>query len=442
MKKKFFRSIGFKILFFYTLLSLINISFVISIIFENQVDLISRNIQLETEKQLSRLISSMKYFTSESRTGKLFDIKTDKDALDHIIKFIGPHFDDYIIYTEKGVVSYKSGSAKEPPETFIEDGLRSMTANTFAGNDYYLKIDEKERMIYCYVPLNNFRLGNSILLLRKDISRVNYALSSLYNQAIYVIIVVLLFHIIFAAILFRYIIQPVSLLTLGARKFSEGDLGVRIKINRKDEFNSLAETFNDMADSIEEKIHILSGEINTIKEDKEKIEKQQIRDELTYLFNRNYIMERVNEEITRAANKKTSTAFLLVDIDNFNEVNKIYGFQTCNIILMETAKAILRSCSEADTVARFGGEEFAVLSPDSSIEQTRITAEKIREAVEKNTIVTPDGEFSVTVSIGISFAGGERLHSVRDNPDLAVSAEEALLRAKTNGRNRIEETTV
>ena len=438
MKNKITQSIGFKILATYIILSLITISFIITIIFENQVDLISKNIQLETEKQIGKLITSMKNFTAEAGKGRLFDIRTNKDSLNQILKFIGPHFDGYIIFTDKGVITYKSDPASEPPKTFIEDGLRSATANTFSGNEYYLRIDEDKKMIYCYVPLNEFRLGNYTLLLKKDIGSVNNALANLYHQAIYTILVVLLFHVVFAIILFRYIIHPINLLNNGAQKFSGGEFGYKININRKDEFNSLAETFNKMADSIDSKMKNLSGEMYMVKEDKEKIEKQKIRDELTNLYNRNYILARTEEEVKKSVFKNSSLAFLLIDIDRFNEVNKIYGNQTGNIILMETSKTVVRSCSEIDIVGRFGGEEFAVLLPDCSLEQVQAKAENIRSAIEKNKVVTPDGQFSVTVSIGVFFAGSELLRSKEKNLNLPESAEQALLRAKENGRNKVE----
>ena len=438
MKKKFTQSIGFKILTVYIILSLITISFIITIIFENQVDLISKNIQLETERQIGKLITSMKNFTTEAQKGKLFDIQTDKDSLIQILKFIGPHFDDYIIFNDKGVVIHNSDPAIEPPKTFIEDGLRSVTANTFSGNEYYLRIDEDKKLIYCYVPLSVLHLGNYTLLLKKDISSLNNALTSLYHQEIYVILVVLLFHIIFAVILSRYIIHPIKLLNHGAQRFSKGEFGYRINIKRKDELSSLAEAFNEMAGSIDSKIKALSGEMDNVKEYKDRIEKQKIRDELTYLFNRSYILERTNEEIIKAGLRDSNLAFLLIDIDRFNDINKIYGNQTGNIILMETSKTIIRSCSEIDIVGRFGGEEFAVLSPDCSIEQIRAKAESIRSAIEKNKVVTPDGEFSVTVSIGVFFAASEFLRSKEKNPDLPVLAEKALLRAKENGRNKVE----
>lgn len=438
MKNKIFQSIGFKILFFYTLLSLVNISFVISIIFENQVDLISKNIKLESERQLSKLISSMKKFTNETQKGKLFEIKNYKETLNQVIKFIGPHFGGYLIFTDKNTIIYKSSPGIEPPKTFGEDGLRSITAKAFSGDEYFLRIDEEKKMIYCYIPLNEFRLGNSVLLLQKDIGSLNMSLKNLYRQAVYVISVVLIFHVIFAVILFRYIIQPINLLNTGAKRLSEGNLGARIPIERDDEFGSLAETFNRMAGSIDNKMKTLSSQMETVKESKEKIENLSIKDELTGLFNHNYMLERTNEELKNARIKNRNTAFLLVDLDNFNEVNKIYGHQTGNIILMETAKTITRNCMDTDIIGRFGGEEFAILSPECSMDYILRIAEQIRSAIEKNVIVTPDGEFSITVSIGISYLDAGRLSASENNNDFTGSAETALLHAKENGRNRVE----
>jgi diguanylate cyclase (GGDEF)-like protein len=438
MKIKISQSIGFKILFLYTLLSLINISFVVSIIFENQVDLISKNIKLETETQLVKIISSMKKFTLETQKGKLFDVKNYKEALNQIIKFIGPHFEGYLIFTEKGVITHKSGDRMTPPKTFNEDGLRSLTAKTFSGNEYYLRIDEEKKMIYCYIPLNEFNLGNYILLLQKDIGSLNETLKILYRQAIYVIIVVLLFHIIFAIILFRYIIHPINLLNNGAKSLSDGNLDTRIALDRNDEFHTLAETFNKMAGSIDNKVKTLSKEMETVKEKKEEMNNLAIKDELTGLFNRGYLLERTYEEIKRARIKNRNAAFLIVDLDRFNELNKIYGHQTGNIILIETAKTIARNCTDSEIIGRFGGEEFAVLSPESSITQIQNIAEKIRSAMESNVIITPDGEFSITVSIGISYIAAASLNAGENYHDLPGSAEQALLQAKEKGRNRVE----
>ena len=438
MKNRISNSIGFKILFFYTLLSLVNISFVISIIFENQVDLISKNIKLETENQLSKLVSSMKKFTYETQKGTLFETRNYDEALNQIIKFIGPHFDGYMIITEKGVTVSKSAAKMAPPKTLNEDVLRTMTARDFSGNEYYLRVDEASKKIYCYISLSGFNVGNYILLLQKDIGSLNVSLRLLYHQAIYVIIVVLLFHIIFAIILFRYIIYPINLLNDGAKRLSDGNLGARINIERKDEFHTLAETFNRMAGAIDDKIKTLSTQMETVKESKEKIENLAIKDELTGLYNRGYLIERAVEELKRTRLNNRDTAFLIVDLDRFNEINKIYGHQTGNIILTEAAKIIARCCTAADVIGRFGGEEFAVLSPEASKNHIRDMAEQIRATIEKNVAVTPDGELSITVSIGISYIDSGSLPADGDYLAAIASAETALQHAKENGRNRVE----
>jgi diguanylate cyclase (GGDEF)-like protein len=438
MKNKILQSIGVKIFFFYSLLSIVTITFIISIIFENQVDLISKNIKLESERQLSKLITSMKKFTHETQKGTLIDAGNYKERLNQIIKFITPHFDDYMIFSEKKAAILRSSDRMDPPKSLNEDGIRSITAKTFSGDEYYLRINEEKKILYCYIPLSEFQLGNSILLLQKDISSLNEYLKKLYHQAIYITIVVLLFHIIFAIVLFRYIVHPITLLNNGAKKLSGGDFSARISIKRQDEFSSLAEAFNKMAGSIDDKMKNLSSQVETAKDSKDKIENLAIRDELTGLYNHNYIIERTNEELKRSLIKNRDIAFLLIDLDHFNEINKIYGHQTGNIILTETAKAIVRNCQNTDVIARFGGEEFGVLLPECSVKLAQEKAEQIRSVIEKNIIITPDREFSTTVSIGISYVntGCENLEG--NYNDLPGLAEKALLHAKESGRNKIE----
>lgn len=439
MKNKFTRSIGFKILIFYILLALINVSFVISIIFENQVELIAKNSKLESEQQISNLISSLKQFSSEMKKGTLFMDDKDQKFLNQFINLIKPYAPSFFIITENDKILYKSNKKLNPPLTMAEDVLRSITAENFSGKEYYLRIDEKKRIIFCYIPLDNFQLGNTILLISKDISSIDESLKNLYYQAIYVIIVALFFHAVFAFILFRYIIIPVKLLNQGALKLAKGDLSARILLDeRKDEFGSLADSFNKMADSISESIVSLSGKADRAMETKYISETQTVIDELTGLFSRIYMLERINEEIKKMINKKTSSSLLIVDIDNFSEITNIYGNNTRDIILLETSKIIIRNCAETDIISRFSGNNFAILTTDCSIEHITALSENIRHEIEQNVIITPDGNFSVTTSIGASFICYSSEEKPQAENDLLVSAETALSRAKQKGKNRIE----
>jgi len=354
MRNKFFQSIGFKIMAFYVLLSLINLSFVISIIFENQVDLISKNVMLESEKQLSQFINSMKKFTIEMKEGTLFNVKDEKETLSQFTKIISQHYRDFIIFSDKNVIIYKSSSEINLPETFKEDGLRSMTTMAFSGKDYYLRVDEDNKIVNFYIPLNELLSGNYILLVKKNIGSINASLIDLYKQSFYIIFVVLFFHVLFALILYRFILHPVKILGEAAEKLSKGDLSVRVPITGgKDEFDSLFVTFNRMAESINKNIKTFSTEMKTVKNIQRILEETEIRDDLTGLLNENYISQRIEDELNQSKLKLRDLSLILINLDDFSKINEVYGKQTGDIILLETAKKISESCTAGDIIARF-----------------------------------------------------------------------------------------
>jgi diguanylate cyclase (GGDEF)-like protein len=439
MKTNYIRSIGFKIIFFYMLLALINISFIISIIFENQVELISNNSKLESEQQISILIGSLKQFSSEMKKGTLFTIDKDQKYINQFINLIQPYTNSFIIISENNTILHKSNKALVPPSEMAEDVLRTVTAKNFSGKDYYLRINDQRQIIYFYIPLADFQLGKNVLLVIKDISTLNESLKNLYRQAIYVIMVALFFHAVFALILFRYIIIPIRLLKKGAEKLADGDFTARIVLShRKDEFGSLAESFNKMANSIADNVVTLSDRAERAIETRYKSEALTVLDELTGLFSRIYMLERINEEIKRTLMNKTSLALLIIDIDNFTDIIKIYGNNTRDIIVLEISKIVIRSCAETDVISRFSGGNFAILIADRPIEHIRDLSEKIRLEIENNTVITPDGKFSVTASFGVSFINSVPGGKPETGNTLMSSAEEALALAKKQGKNRVE----
>ena len=439
MKHKLFQSIGFKMMVYYILLSLITLSFVITIIFENQVDLISRNVLLESEKQLSQLIDSMRKFSAEMKKGTLFNIKNDRESLSQFVKSIHLYYNDFIIFSNNNSVIYNSSPGRSLPETYKEDLLRSMTTMAFSGKDYYIRVDDQSKIINFYIPLGEFLSEDYILLVRKNINTVSDSLVDLYKQVIYVIFVVLIFHLFFAVILYKSIIQPVRMFGEAAEKLSDGDLSSRVQLSeRKDEFASLSFTFNKMAESIEKNIKSFSNEIDTVKNIKNIMSKTEIRDELTGLLSENYFYERIDEELDRSKLKQRDIAVIIINPDDFSKVNGMYGTQTGDIMLKEIARKITGCCTAGDVTARFDGEEFAVLSTESSRDAVSELAEKIRLSVSKSEIVTPDGKFSVTVSLGIAYISFRDLINIENKNDVISSARQALMKAKGSGKNRVE----
>lgn len=439
LKDRVYKSIGFKIIAFYILLALINLSFVISIIFENQVDTIGKNTMLESEKQISELLGAMKKFTVEMKKGNLFQTESENEALNQLIKIINLHFREYLIISEKDSILHKSSLDEELPESFKEDSLRAMTSSAFSGKDYYLRIDEEKKIVNFYIPLNDFYPGNSILLIKKDISALSRSLADLYKQVSYVILVVVFFHIVFAGFLYLSFILPLKSLVTAAKNFSDGDMTARVVISGKSfELDSIASAFNEMAESACNNIIALSTEVESAKNINRKKEMSATRDELTGLMNSNYLSERVDEELRTARSRPGGFSLMIIDIDDFSKINALYGKQTGDIILLETAKKISNSSCESDIQARISDDEFAVLSTGHSRTKIAEIAETIRSSVSANSIVTPDGNFSVTVSIGITtFDPAD--HKLPLNPEnIFKSASSALSKAKAGGKNRVE----
>lgn len=157
-----------------------------------------------------------------------------------------------------------------------------------------------------------------------------------------------------------------------------------------------------------------------------------LRDSLTGLFNR-----RVLETMLAMEFKKRDASplsLLLIDIDNFKAVNDSHGHGMGDRAISRVAELLLQSFREYDVVVRYGGEEFAVLLPDTSTSTARRIAERFRETVERVTIPLGDTSFSLTVSVGVStFA----LRQGRTEAELIESADLALYQAKASGKNRV-----
>jgi len=160
-------------------------------------------------------------------------------------------------------------------------------------------------------------------------------------------------------------------------------------------------------------------------------------DGLTGIANRRYYEEHMNTEWERMAREKKPLTVLLCDIDYFKKYNDAYGHLEGDECLKLIADAINRSCKRpADLAARFGGEEFVVVLPDTDIEGGQLVAESIRSGIEKLRLEHSDSpERIVTISIGI--ASTIPVHS-SECRTLVKNADEALYRAKQNGRNRLE----
>lgn len=173
----------------------------------------------------------------------------------------------------------------------------------------------------------------------------------------------------------------------------------------------------------------------TSRKNRENILKNQaIRDPLTSLFNRRYFEDEVNRRIAQAQANHQQYSVLMIDADHFKRVNDTYGHKTGDKVLIELASTTEKSLRQDDIVARYGGEEFVVFLPELSAEAAKGVADRLRETISKIVVYSDQGEeVRFTVSIGVSSS------VISDNIDTLIkTSDEALYRAKENGRNRCE----
>ena len=165
-----------------------------------------------------------------------------------------------------------------------------------------------------------------------------------------------------------------------------------------------------------------------------RVETLAISDSLTGLFNRRRFEFVLTNEFKRAARYKLELSCLMIDIDHFKKVNDALGHQAGDTLLREIAQIIQKCIRDVDTVARWGGEEFVVLSPNTSTEHARLAAARILNTVSQHVFKDFEG-IKVTVSIGIAGISNPALDT---QEKLIHAADLAMYEAKKNGRNRVE----
>jgi diguanylate cyclase (GGDEF)-like protein len=167
------------------------------------------------------------------------------------------------------------------------------------------------------------------------------------------------------------------------------------------------------------------------------VQEAAIHDGLTGLLVRRHFRERLEEEVNRALRRGSSLVFLMVDLDHFKQVNDTYGHLVGDVVLREVASLIHRAVREIDLVGRYGGEEFAVVLPESGRTFGIQIAERIRQTVEQASLRAYDEQVHMTVPIGVALCPEDA--SVADH--LIDKADQAMYRAKALGRNRVVSLT-
>ena len=164
----------------------------------------------------------------------------------------------------------------------------------------------------------------------------------------------------------------------------------------------------------------------------ERLRQAAITDGLTGLYNHDHLNTIIEGELNRARRYGGCLGLIMLDLDHFKAVNDTYGHLTGNDTLVEVARILTETVRDVDTVGRFGGEEFAVVVPETSSVEALAICERIRLGVKDTLHVDALHDHVVTASLGVATADDARVHSAADLIDLA---DRAMYAAKRRGRD-------
>jgi len=248
------KSIGGKIFFLYMSLSLINIAFFSIIIYENQIDLIVDNTILLSRELTDKISEQIQLSSLKNRhTDKTVNSELAEEAAGIIQK----HTDNFIIISTSGKILKSRGFPDIISQHDMANAVRAVTARSFTGENYYSDIDSSKSLISFYIPLSSGGKEDIVLIFSKSLKTINDKMMDLYREMGFVAVFLALFHIAVAILFFRIFVKPLSILHGQSRTLAAGDYNVRSKITSNDEIGELAEAFNIMAESIQDKINNL-----------------------------------------------------------------------------------------------------------------------------------------------------------------------------------------
>jgi diguanylate cyclase (GGDEF)-like protein len=162
------------------------------------------------------------------------------------------------------------------------------------------------------------------------------------------------------------------------------------------------------------------------------VEKLATTDYLTGVYNRRYIIDRIKQEIVRFRRTRRMFSFVICDIDNFKAINDTHGHAYGDLLLMEIAKFLSDSCRELDVLARWGGDEFLFILPETELLGAKIFCERARKAISERKFEYGHNEIKVTMTFGV--AEYSELEGANES---IKNADDALLQGKSAGRNTV-----
>lgn len=172
-----------------------------------------------------------------------------------------------------------------------------------------------------------------------------------------------------------------------------------------------------------------------IKKQQRQLEQMAYYDPLTFIPNRHYFDKVIKQELSSTQNHGHNSVIIILDIDDFKDINDTYGHPAGDNILRQLANILTDNIRETDTVSRFGGEEFVILMPKASLEEGYDFAERLRNLIYNKKFTIESVTLQITASFGVSLLHNNKSQRLEDYYSLA---DQALYLAKNSGKNRVK----
>lgn len=369
--------------------------------------------------------------TSKDESGPTY--RTLKTALIGIRK---ANPDIRYVYTmrmtgKKGVLEFVVDAEQDPKlishvgDTFDLSDAPDMEKGFYGpASDNKINTDRWGTWLSGYAPIRDAR-GKTEAIIGLDMSAKQLAAeeSELRNSVIRNLFFTAILALIFSFIITKVLIRPIRVFTAAARKIRSGDLDFRVELVSSPEITEFVDAFNGMIDGL----------------------KWTNRDILTGLCNHGTFHDELAVEISRAERFDRSMSLMLIDIDRFKDLNDTFGHAIGDSIVKQVADVLLSTVRKVDVPARYAGDEFAIILPETDVAAGAGMAERIRSAIEtyefravnldvvssNNPPAGSEQTVNVTVTIGISSYPNH--HHTREG--LIMAADISLCRAKLLGRN-------
>ncbi len=197
--------------------------------------------------------------------------------------------------------------------------------------------------------------------------------------------------------------------------------------------------FSKLVDDKTKELSLVNDQLGIELKEKQKLEKILMRrastDSLTGILNRRAFFDNSAKEMNIAKRYNHDLSFIIIDIDYFKEINDAYGHLNGDIVLIDLVNIIKNTIRTTDILGRIGGEEFAVLMPETKVEDAKQLAERIRKSISINESLLEEKNVSVNVTVSIGLSSMTPEDNIIQN--ILRRADIALFKAKENGRNQL-----